>query len=752
MDRVPPPRRSGAEVDPLHPHHIVIHEGYTFLHARMDGSVGRDPEEGLFDYDTRVLSWHDLRIAGQQPVGVAAPSLDSASWRSVRTVRLEGGTPEGPALTQDVLELATEHRVGLGMTEKLRVRNHSMAEHVADLEIEVGADFRDISEIFGERRQDGTIEHEWDQATQVLTLRYCAEHEGRTFERGLRIHVRNAWTTPVVARVGADVPPGEMRYRVVLPLVLDPHGTRELQLVYASLVDGRWRTPLEVDTGRPARELQRRERVRREIRDDRVAFQATDPFVPAVASQAMDDLLALRNWDLEEDGTGWIVNAGVPTFTGFFGRDSLATGMQSALAGADLLRGAIERAARTQGQERDDFREEEPGRIVHEMRRGPLADLGIRPHARYYGSHTGPAAFVVALGEYWRWTGDLDFVRRQRDAAEAAIEWAKRRGDRNGDGFLEYERRSPEGLANQGWKDSSDAMRYPDGSVLKGPIAPVEEQALYYQALERMAELFDALGEKRLATNRRSDADRMRDLVEKRFWMDDEGFYALAIDAAGNQVRTIASNALHVLAAGLAAPDRAQRVAERLMSPELFSGWGIRTLSAKHPSYNPFAYHLGTVWPVESATFAAGAKRYGLDQHVGRLADATFAAAGHCHRVRLPEVLAGLPREETDFPITYPNAKSPQAWTASATIAVLGTMLGLEPDAQNRCLRLLRPTLPSWLPDLSVRGLTVGDSTVDLAFRRLDDGSTEHEVVHVDGRVDVVRVDASGRDAEANGR
>ena len=733
----PPPERSGAEVDPLHPHHILIHHGYTYLHARMEGSIGQDPEEGLFDFDTRILSYHVTRVAGQNPIGVAAPCVMSERWQAVRTVRLADGSAEGPRMPQDALELSIEQRVGLGMVETLRVRNHSMAVRTADVEIELGADFRDVFEVLGERRQHGTITDAWDPRTRRLTLRYRAEHEGRAVRRGLRVTVRNAWARPVATRIMHDVPDDEVRYRLVFPLELGPRDSAGLELVFDSLVDGRWRSPVEGRTGGRARRLEARDREQERIRERRMRFEARDRFVPMIAEQAADDLLSLRNWDIEGRSRGWLVNAGVPTFTGFFGRDSLSTGIQSAPAGTDILRGAVERAAATQGTVVDDFRDEQPGRIVHEMRRGPLADLGIRPHARYYGSHTGPAAFIIALAEHWRWAGDLDFVRRHRQAADRALGWAERYGDENSDGLLEYRRRSPEGLENQGWKDSAEAIRYPDGRLVEGPIATVEEQALHFLALERMAELEDALGDRARARRHRDQAERLRDLVEDRFWMEDVGFYALAIDSDGRQVATRASNPLQVLAAGLCDPDRAARVTERLVSREFFSGWGIRTLSAEHPSFNPFAYHLGTVWPVESATFAEGAKIYGFDDLVELIVSATFAAAGHCHRGRLPEVLAGLSRDEADFPTTYPNAKSPQAWTASSTLSLLSTMLGLEPFAAERRLALVRPHLPDWLPELTVRQLRVGRATVDLRFVREADGTASHEVLALDGTLDV---------------
>ncbi len=733
-----PPRRSGAEVDPLHPHHLLVHEGYTYLHSRMDGAVGRAPEEGLFDYDTRILSWHATRLAGEEPIGVAAPCLDNTRWQAVMSVRRPGPGPEGPALPQDAIELNVERRVGLGMVETIVVANHSMAPNSPDLEVEIGADFADLMEVLGERRQHGAIQHDWDPSQRVLCLLYRAEHEGQRVQRGLRVRILEAPTAPTVQRVEVDVPAEEVRYRFTFPCSLEPRGRVTVRLAFDSLVDGHWRCQVDRD-GVPVPELEAREKARDEIKKRRLEVESPDTFLPAIVAEAADDLVALRNWELETEPDAWILNAGVPKFTGFFGRDSFMAGIQAAMLTTGPLRGAIRRGAQTRGRRVEDLSEEEPGRIVHEMRRGPIADLGIRPHARYFGSHTGPATFVIALGELWRWTGDLEFVRRHRAAMDDALTWAEKFGDRDGDGLLDYLRRSPEGLRNQGWKDSGEAIRHPDGRDVGGPIATVEEQALWFMALERAAELRTALGDTAGAASCRAAAEQVRTRVEERFWMPDEEFYALALDQDGNQVRSIASNPLYLLVSGLAEPGRARLVVDRLLEPDMFSGWGIRTLSADHPSYNPFAYHLGTVWPVESALFARGARRYGFDDHAERVTAALFTAAGHCHRGRLPEVLAGHSREETQFPTTYPNAKSPQAWSASATIQLVATMLGVDPLASERCLNLVRPTLPDWLPELTVRRLRVADATTAIRFRREPGGQTAHEVLEVEGDLRVER-------------
>jgi glycogen debranching enzyme len=379
--------------------------------------------------------------------------------------------------------------------------------------------------------------------------------------------------------------------------------------------------------------------------------------------------------------------------------------------------------------------------MVHEMRRGPLSMLGVRPHQAYYGSQTTGSMFVLALSELWHWTADDDLLLRHRGAAIEAIEWAENLGDRDGDGFLEYRQRNPDGLKNQGWKDSDEAIRYPDGRFAENPIATVEEQALHYLALQRMAEILVALEEHpgRPAELLRRAA-RLRGAWHSAYWLPEHRFYALALDRDRLPIATIASNAGHALGAGIVPPEHAPAVADRLLAPDMFSGWGVRTLSSGHPAYNPFAYHLGAVWPVENATIALGFKRYGLDDHLDQLAEGFFGAVAHCRDFRLPEALTGHDREDLPTPLPYPGSTSPQAWSASAVTQFVQVMLGLYPFAPAQVLGLVRPRLPAWLSEVTVHGLRVGDATVTLAFERAEDGTAHHRIVERDGHLRVLEM------------
>jgi glycogen debranching enzyme len=349
--------------------------------------------------------------------------------------------------------------------------------------------------------------------------------------------------------------------------------------------------------------------------------------------------------------------------------------------------------------------------------------------------------FILGLSELWHWTGDDDALRRYRDPAMRVIEWAEGAGDRDGDGFLEYNRRSTEGLKNQAWKDSDEAIRYPDGRIVPNPIATVEEQAFHYLALQRMAEVVVALDEPSdLADTLLRRAGRLRERWHEAFWMPDEGFYAMALDPDHGQVASVGSNPGHALGVGIVPEAFAVRVADRLLAPDLFSGWGVRTLSRDHPSFNPFAYHLGAVWPVENATIALGLKRYGLDDHLDQLAEGLFAAVAHCRDLRLPEALTGHDRADAPTPLPYPDSQSPQAWSASAVIQLVQIMLGLYPFAPAHVLGLVRPRLPAWLPEITLHGVRVGQAVASIRFERDEDGSASHEVLAQEGVLHIVSV------------
>ena len=702
----------------------TLFSGYTVLCTAPDGGIS-DGKQGLWYRDTRVLSCHQLTVDGKAPELVSAVQPESDRWIGVLRVARPGGRPEGPALPQDAVEVLIERVVGPGLVETIRVRNHSATAFRTTVRLEIDADFADAAEAGRKREQNGAITRQIDATNRRLEIGYRVAAAGRSDARGLRIEVLDT-------SAGAKLDERGIAFELDLP----PRGTWTATIRCAVLDGGGWRE-------RTPRRTDRRARQREAWRRSRPTVASAEP-LRAVFERSADDLFDLRNWELEEqilgrtDGARWVLNAGIPMFTGLFGRDVVTAGWQSAMLGPRALAGALDAVAASQATGDDPWRDAEPGKLIHEQRSGPLAALGLTPRDAYYGSQTTPAMFVLALSELWHWTGDDAYLRRHIDVARRALDWARQFGDLDGDGFLEYRRRSPRGLRNQAWKDSDEAIRQPDGSIVEGPTATVEEQAFYILALERLAEILVALGDDDGASTRLRLARAVRRRWHDAFWMADERFYAMALDGAKAPVRSIGSNPGHALGAGVVPARHARGVADRLLEPDLFSGWGVRSLSDRHPSFNPFAYHLGSVWPVEQATFALGFKRYGLDTHLDRLADGLFQAAFASPDGRLPEALSGLSRRDVETPVPYPAANVPQAWSASALIQLVQIMLGLYPFAPLGVLTVVRPRLPAWAPALTVERLRVGSAVVDIRFERRADGSTSWHVTRQRGRLLVV--------------
>ena len=702
---------------------VTLHSGYTVLCSAADGSLdgGR---HGLFDFDTRILSRHQLTFGGRQPELVTAAQLTADHWRAVLRVEREGGTPEGPQLPQDTIEISVERVVGPVLEETIVIANRSGLSCAATLEVSLDADFADVGGLDKGEEPPGSVDRSWRADGAQLEFRYAATNAEHRLERGLRVLVRQ----PSVAGRATDSGPA-------FDLDLPGGASATIRLGYESLVDGTWRSL--------APEHARRAGQRAGWRRQRVSVEG-DGTLARVFERAVDDLFDLRNWELERSlagsdrGDAWLLNAGIPTFTGLFGRDTLTAGWQSAMLGPRATLGALAASVATQSTTDEPWRDAEPGKMIHEARRGPLAELGLTPRDAYYGSQTTPQMFLVALAETWLWTADEGILARHAAAGRRGLEWAQRHGDLDGDSLLEYEKRSPKGLRNQGWKDSDEGIRHADGAIAEPHIASVEEQGFYYIALKRMAAIETILGDDEAAATYLRRAQAVRQRFHDAFWMPDEGFYALALDRHKRQVRSITSNPGHALAAGIVPEQHATAVADRLMSPDLFSGWGVRTLSRDHPSFNPLAYHLGTVWPVEQATFALAFKRYGLDDHAALLATSVLEAAEACSEHRLPEAISGHSRAELGHPVSYPDANSPQAWSASATVQLVQVLLGLYPLAPLGVLAVVRPRLPVWAPEVTLRKLRVGRATVDLRFKRKPDGSATHEVIGRRGPVAVV--------------
>jgi glycogen debranching enzyme len=422
-----------------------------------------------------------------------------------------------------------------------------------------------------------------------------------------------------------------------------------------------------------------------------------------IGEQTARDLLALRV-EMRLDGRSVALPAaGLPWFLAIFGRDTLITAYQSVSYGQQLARGTLLELASLQGKVCNDFRDEEPGKILHEIRQGELTQLGLKPHSPYYGTADATALWLILLSEYWRWTHDSDLVKRLAENAYAALDWIDHYGDRDGDGYVEYQTRSPQGLGNQCWRDSSDGIQFADGTIPYLPLATCELQGYAYDAKLRLAELADGpFADPALAARLRAEAAALRERFNADFWIEERGgYFAVALDGDKQRVDSMTSNMGHLLWSGIVDNDKAAIVSRQLMSTEMYSGWGIRTLSTHDRGFNPIGYHAGTVWPHDNSLIALGLARYGYRDEANRIATAFLDAAAHTG-YRLPEAFSGYPRSVSRFPVPYPTACSPQAWATGAPLVFLRMLLGL--DARDGRLSV-DPAIPDQFGRIAVTGI-----------------------------------------------
>jgi glycogen debranching enzyme len=421
---------------------------------------------------------------------------------------------------------------------------------------------------------------------------------------------------------------------------------------------------------------------------------------------------------------GRVPYAGVPWYVAPFGRDSVISAWQLLPYHAGVAAGTLRFLAAWQGRRHEDFLDEEPGKILHEYRRGEMANCREIPFIPYYGTADATPLFVILLDEYVRWTGDVALLRELWPAARAALQWMRLHGDRDGDGYVEYQTRSPLGLRNHGWKDSEDAVMHADGRLARPPIALCEVQGYAHAAWLAGAALMETLGDTADADDLRGRARALREAFERDFWLPHEAFYALALDGDKRPCEVIASNPGHCLWTGIVDEARAEPVVKRLLADDMFSGWGMRTLSSRERRYNPMSYHNGSVWPHDNALAAAGFRRYGMVEHAVTLASALFEASRYFEHRRIPELYCGFARHADQGPISYPVACAPQAWAAGSMLGMLTALLGLTADARRHRLTLDSPVLPPWLRWLEIHGLRVGSARLDLSVVRGREGAS----------------------------
>jgi glycogen debranching enzyme len=728
---------------------VVAKDGEPFFLCEPDGQVPLDGHHGfgLYLHDCRFLRGYELTIGGQAPDGLAATEASGT------TLVMELANPD----IQDGDTVIPKERIGItwkrrvddaepALKDDLDIRNYGAEPVELPLELRFAATFEDVFEIRGLVPDERGRLHDpaWDG--NDLVFGYSGA-DG--VDRSLRV------------RVDRD-PEDRLHDGVRLRMPLEGRGTATVHVELRIVEDVKGDAPPIERRGSPRRipkdsrpRLDReadRTPARRDAEDERwiggsgwTTSARTSSFaLRGVLARSLDDLAQLRG---ELDGLRYY-EAGIPWFATLFGRDSLIAAMQSLPWDPQIAAETLRLLARRQGTKDDPWRDEQPGRILHELRIGELARLGQIPHTPYYGTIDATPLFLVLLGRHAAWTGSLDLFSELRGAADAALAWLDTDADTDGDGFVDYRSHTERGLVNQGWKDSGDAIVMADGTIAEPPIALAEVQGYAYRAWLESAVLFERSGDDGRAADLRAKAAAMRARFEDRFWSHRLGCYVLAL-ANGKPCEVVTSNAGQVLWSGIASAGHASAVAERLLRDDMFGGWGVRTLSKDAVAFHPVGYHLGTVWPHDNGLIASGFRCYGLGDEAERLFLGLLEAAQRFPHDRLPECFSGFGRGEFEIPVRYPVACHPQAWAAGAIPDLLTTILGLEPDGFANRLVIRDPRLPAGIEWVELRAVPIGEGNVRLRFERDAHGSTTVDIIESSGGVDV-RV-AAGKDGEPRG-
>jgi len=706
---------------------VTINREDTFLVSEMNGCITAATDQGMYSRDTRYVSSYEIFANGERWVLQNSGALAYYASRTYLTNpkivteynEIEAGT----------VSLILDRAVSEGIHEDFEVHNYGKQRVRFSLELSLRTDFADIFEVKAKRLvRKGNVSTEWRPETSELISSY----EHKEFKRSVVTRLTHSGCA-------AHYSNG----RISLPVDLEPRGSWHACSQHQFL--GGETAP---KTPRRCVHILRNARspIERELskwREVTTSVTSSNEDVYRLFRQSVEDMAALRLPRMCLEPDEFIPAAGVPWFVAVFGRDSLIVSLQNLMVYPDFARGALSVLGKWQANEVDDYRDAQPGKILHEMRFGELAERKLIPHTPYYGTADATALYLITLCEAWKWSGDDSLFLEHQDVAKKCLEWIDRYGDMDGDSLQEYQTRSPQGYENMAWKDAGDSVMYPDGTPVRGPKALCELQGYTYDAWLRMADAFQYFGRADDAGRLRRKAADLRQRFEQLFWCEETGFYAYALDGEKRQVQTIASNPGHLLWSGIVSRERAARVVARLMEPDMWSGWGIRTLSSDNPAYNPYSYQNGSVWPHDNGIIAMGFKNYSFAKEAAMIARDISEAASYFVFYRLPELYAGTKREPGAFPVQYLGANVPQAWAAGSVFHLVRAILGLNGDAHKKKL-YVDPILPHWLPDITLHDLRVGASKVTLRFWT-ENGETRYEVLSCEGELHVEQ----GRKVEA---
>jgi glycogen debranching enzyme len=699
---------------------IVTKASDVFFLSEQDGEVpaGGHDGFGLYYHDCRYLDGYAIRFAGTTPNALASSASRGAIAQFELTNKLlhiqERKTI--PAQTFGVRLQRAIDGDQLTVRDTITIDNYDVRSHDLPLSLELQSHFEDVFEIRGlhPKKIGRANRPEWEQGVLVLSYSGADNVLRRT-----EVHFDPAPTkcsgNSAEYQLGL-IAGGRMQLNISIRLVETKEHSSATKNVSSS----------------PGLVMHDIDHASNEWLASCAAIHSNRQ-LDRVMQRSLLDLGILRS---ELDDHCYFA-AGLPWYGALFGRDSIISAIQTLAYQPEIAESTIRLLARYQGTKNDDWRDEEAGKILHELRRGELANLNEIPQTPYYGAVDSTPLFLILVGEHANWTGDLSLFKAIRSNVERALEWIDHGGaDPNGK-YLSYASKSSKGLGNQGWKDSGDSIMNPDGSLAEAPIALVEVQGYIYRGKLLIAHLYDRVGDKDAAARLRAQAAELKRDFNRDFWVPSNSFYAIALQKDQKPAAVISSNLGQALWTGIVDEDRATAIVDRLTDEDMFSGWGIRTLSQKERRYNPIGYHLGTVWPHDNSIIAAGFRRYGFDKQAVQVLEGIIEAAQHFEHARLPEVFAGFSRHEFSVPVRYPVACHPQAWAAGSVPFMISSLLGLTADAFNKRLRVIRPVLPSGIGALDLLSIKVGDSTIDLHFQCTSTGVIEVSVVKNSGSIQV---------------
>ncbi len=679
---------------------ITINESTTFFIAADTGDVPEGATYGLFVDDTRFLSEYALRLDGLEPVVLAANIVEHHSAEHFLT------NPELDGAPVSTLEILRRRRVGRGMRDELLLRNYGDHELHCSLDLVIDADFAHIFDVKRTTRVDKA------EIRRLGSFDSWIEDDGRTIRL---CYQRDRFHRELVVRFSESIATAPDRCH--LPLRLAPGGSRQLTLEFTPVTtEHTAETP--TDRNPELTSVPKAAPPVAAIVSGAPTLETDSYILRRAYDRSVRDFAALRLRGEQICEGNLVVAAGIPWYMALFGRDSLIASYQALAFAPEIAAGTLRALASLQGDGVDPTRAEEPGKILHEHRFGTLAGTQ-REISRfpYYGTVDATPLFLILLAATFRATGDLDLVSELYPNALRALDWIEKYGDLDRDGYLEYPVTS-NGLANQGWKDSGDSVRFQDGRIAEGPIALCEVQGYAYAARLSMASLAEAVGEPERAARLRHDAEALKQRFNHDFWLPESSFYAEALDGGKRPVDSLTSNPGHLLWSGIVAPERAASVARTLLSPELFSGWGVRTMATTEGGYNPVSYHNGSVWPHDNSLIVAGLARHGFTDEATRITDGIFAALSHSADHRLPELFAGFGADQAHAPVQYPTACRPQAWASGTIFLLLTAMAGII-DAPGATISN-EPFLPTPIDEIRLRGLWQGGRRITLRLRRAD--------------------------------